>query len=307
MSVLTQNEAGNELAPLPTGSELAPGYRVINHLRRGSDFDVYDVWSDERYCQCFAKALRPDRLHKMRARHRLEVEGQLLLGSTHPHLVRAYELIESGPSAAAVLILETISGATLSVILDEARRRLPATEVAYLGQHLCSAIRYLHDRGYLHLDLKPDNIISEAGRAKVIDLSIAARPGNHHGGIGTRPYMAPEQAKGGYLGPPADVWGIGLVLYEAASGIQPFDPPDDESLSSESETNDEETYRQLSAPAPPIRTLRRLPRALSSIIDGCLRVNPAERPSVTEVSAALATITGDELPVAETGLHSATS
>jgi serine/threonine protein kinase len=117
--------------------------------------------------------------------------------------------------------------------------------------------------------------------------------------------MAPEQAKGGYIGPPADVWGIGLVLYEAASGIQPFDPPDDESVSSESATYDEGTYRQLSEPAPPIRTLRRLPPVLSSTIDGCLRMNPAERPSVAEVSAALATITGEELPVAGADLHSA--
>ncbi len=71
-------------------------------------------------------------------------------------------------------------------------------------------------------------MIAERGLAKVLDLSLARSPGRSQKGVGTLEYMAPEQARGGYLGPAIDVWGISAVLLEAATGEPPFDAPDDE-------------------------------------------------------------------------------
>ena len=74
---------------------------------------------------------------------------------THPHLVRAYELVERPQP---VLVLESLTGATLGYLIDSRASRLPHADLVYLGLQLCSAVRYLHTFGVLHLDLKPANI-----------------------------------------------------------------------------------------------------------------------------------------------------
>jgi len=174
--------------PLSPGAELAPGYTVVAHLRRGDALDVYDLWSAERACRCIGKAVGPWRGDE-RAPARLVQEGEILLSLTHPHIVRAYELLD-GP----VLVLETLTGQTVSNLVAE-DGPLRADEAAHLGQHLCSALGYLHRMGWLHLDLTPGNVIAMGGMAKLLDLSLARRPGPVPAGLGTQGYRAPEQAR----------------------------------------------------------------------------------------------------------------
>jgi eukaryotic-like serine/threonine-protein kinase len=255
--------------PLEEGAALAPGYEVVEHLRRGSRLDVYDVWSEERDCRCVAKALRPDRLHEPRSRKALLGEGRLLTSLAHPHIVRAFEIV---PRPQPVVVLETLTGHTLAQLLRGARRRLSLEDVVWLGVHLCSAMHYLHGRGFLHLDLKPSNVISEDGKARVLDLSIARPPGRARKGVGTRIYMAPEQARGGVLSEAADVWGIGVVLFEAATGRRPF-----------SGNGDGPRYPQLERRADPIREHRRVPPAFAAVVDGCLEPDPGRRPALDEL------------------------
>lgn len=259
--------------PLTEGARLARGYHVLRHLARGKALDVYDVWSDERHALCVAKAIRPDRLDDAGTRRRLRREGRLLLRLTHPHIVRAYELVNRPHP---VLALEALTGATLGYVLDTRARRLPAVDVAYLGLQLCSAVRYLHTFGVLHLDLKPTNVISEAGIAKLIDLSVARPQGLAPPGVGTRQYLSPEQARGGVLGPPADVWGVGAVLYAAGTGRRPFYGLDEETR-----------YPQLDTRAQPVGAHRRLPAQLAKAIDACLDPEPGDRPELAELSAIL--------------------
>jgi serine/threonine protein kinase len=218
------------------------------------------------------KVVRPDRRRPAGAHRRLVQEGEILLEATHPHLVRAYELI-SEPAPA--LILETIDGETLGELVGRLSRRLPAAELAHLGLHLCSAVGYLHRLGWLHLDLKSSNVVAEAGLARVIDLSVARRPGPAPAEVGTAAYMSPEQARGGDLDAAADVWGIGAVLFEAATGTAPF------------AASRPGIYRQLEEPARPVAGLRRLPRPLAAVIDSCLAPDPSSRPLIQEVEATL--------------------
>ncbi len=255
---------------------IAPGYEAIARIHRSSVFDVYDAWSAERETRCIVKALRPDRLAEPAKRRRLIAEGRLLEGLAHPGIVRGYETL-TRPEP--LVVTETLTGETLARLVERRARLLTARELAFLGLQLASAVGYLHRHGYVHLDLKPGNIVAESGRAKLIDLSIARRPGRARPGVGTWCYMAPEQARGGQVAEPADVWGIGVVLWEAACGDTPFG---DESVE----------YPQLARRAPALRSERRLPSPLAAIVDRCLEPLPGDRPSLPELRRALEPIAG---------------
>ncbi|CAN5320613.1 hypothetical protein BH20ACT9_BH20ACT9_21750 [soil metagenome] len=218
--------------------------------------------------------------------------------------MRAYETV---PGPAPVVVLETLTGATLACLLDESSdARLPLDQLGFLGVQLCSAVGYLHRHGFLHLDLKPTNIVAQDGGAKVIDLSIARRPGRARPGVGTSGYMAPEQVLGEDLTPAADVWGIGAVLFEAATGREPFEPqscPSGPSSSGrgvtggtdDSDHDDRSTAErnpQIVRPAPSVSTLRRLSRPLAAAIDACLQRDPALRPGVDGLSRELQRLLG---------------
>jgi eukaryotic-like serine/threonine-protein kinase len=276
------------------GAELAPGYEAIALLRRGGELDVYDAWSHERGARVVVKALRPDRLDRHRARERLLAEGHLLERLTHPHIVRAYETLTEPIPA---VVLETLSGRTLSRLIED--DPLGPESISHLGLQLASAVRYLHHNGILHLDLKPSNVIAEAGRAKLIDLSVARPPGPTPDGVGTWCYLSPEQARGGELGPAADVWGIGAVLYECVAGEAPFDDPDvdlgmaDGTDASGSSSPHPDRYPQLERRARPVDTSSaEIPPALSELITRCLEPEPAARPNMKDLSAALEPIAG---------------
>jgi eukaryotic-like serine/threonine-protein kinase len=258
--------------PLAAGAELAPGYEVLGHLARGEALDVYDVWSNERDCHCIAKVLRPDRAADPGPRRRLLREGRILLGFTHPHIVRAYELLR-GP----VLILETLTGGSVNDAIKLSKRRAPLPVIVQLGVHLCSAVHYLHRHDLLHADIKPANVMMDRGFSKLIDFSLASKPGRAVRGRGTRAYMAPEQARGGHISARTDVWGIGTVLYSAIVGRAPF-------------PSERGRYAQLETPADRVDAHRRLPAshaALTGIVASCLERDPALRPSVAELTDAL--------------------
>ena len=260
---------------LEAGACLAPGYHVLAHLRRGTLVDVYDCWSLTRRCRCVAKIVRPDRATDTRTARRLLREGRLLRRLEHPHIVRAYDVLRHPQPT---LVLETLTGATLSHVLQQWPRGLEPADVAILGLQLCSALHYLHASGILHLDLKPSNIIADAGSAKVIDLDIARAPGPGRG-EGTRQYMAPEQIRRAELSCTTDVWGLGVVLFEALTRRSPF------------QFDATTTYPQLEMHALNVRRYRRAaPVELTSIIDAALEPDPAARPTVDEIATALAAL-----------------
>ncbi len=164
-------------------------YELLERISSGHACDTYDAWSEERGCRVII------RIGDVRR------EGRLLNRLTHPNIVRVYEVHRDW------IVLETLSGSTL-----DALGTLERDDAIEMGRQLCSAVAYLHRKGWLHLDLKPDNLIADGGRLKVIDLSIAQPPGRVEPRTGTRGWMAPEQEQGGIVTTATDVWGIGAVL-----------------------------------------------------------------------------------------------
>lgn len=304
MTLATGVDAAVASEPFPAGTAFGPDLVLVEHLRRGRDLDVYDAWSHGRGTSAVVKMVRPDRRTSERTVARLVREGELLARLTHPHIVRCYET-RMAPLPA--LVLETLGGRTLSALLDDEELSVP--EIAFLGLHLAAAVRYLHRHDVLHLDLKPSNIIESGGRATLLDLSVARAPGHAPPGVGTWGYQAPEQITGGVLGPAADVWGLGVTLYEAATGLPAFDdpPPDDaddvssapsSTLSDWSSGSDDSCdgwdrdAPQLTRPPQPLNELRSLPEALVGLITDCIHRDAARRPAVDDVLAHLEPIAG---------------
>jgi eukaryotic-like serine/threonine-protein kinase len=257
-------------APLTAGAQLAPGYVVEAHLSRNQVLDVYEVWSAERDCQCVAKVLRPDCRSHDRRRERLEREGRLLRALAHPHLVRCYEVLAEPE---LVVVLETLGGERLDAFIAHGDRRMPAVEVAELGVQLCSGVGFLHRQGWLHLDLKPTNVIVDLGVVKLFDLSLARRPGPGRPRYGTSGYLSPEQVRGATFTEATDVFGLGCVLFEAATREAP-------------------AAGRGAGPVPPVRTRRRLPGTLAEAIDAALLEDPADRPTVQDLGAVCAAAAG---------------
>jgi serine/threonine protein kinase len=257
-------------------STAMPGYRLRQLIQRGRHYDVYDAWSDERDCRVVVKRARPG---TDAARGRILIrEGRRLLALTHPHLVRAYE-IHRQPRPA--IVLETLPGQTLGHLFVE-RGPLQSADVVQLGRQLVSVLGYLHANSLVHADLKPENATVSDGLVKLIDLSLAQPPGRWRRRAGTPGYLSPEQAGRQFVTPATDVWGLGLVLLEAACGEDPYPvgcPDYDEAVG------------PCRSPVP-LRQRRRAPRTLSDLLEAMTQIDPSRRPPMTSVRSALYAMPG---------------
>ena len=180
------------------------------------------------------------------------------------------------------VLLEYLDGPRLSTLIR--RYGVILEQLLPLALELTSALHYMAARGFVHLDVKPKNVVMSAP-PRLIDLSVAQRIediATLDSPIGTDPYMAPEQAdpaRFDELGPPADVWGLGVTLFEAITGELPFERPGDESLPPG------ERFPQISAAPAPLP--RDLPPAVAELVLATLEKSPANRPVAGEVAAAL--------------------
>lgn len=209
------------------GEEVAPGRTVLRTLGGGSRYEVCLVWDDSLFALAVAKLLRPDQAGDEKALRDLGLEVEALESLAHPNLVRCFDAVLGGLHPH--VLIEHLEGPSLRRLLKR-DGAISLEQLLPVAAHVAGALQYMASSGYVHLDVKPDNIVVGVP-PRLIDLSIARtleRAARTRGPLGTDPYMAPEQCveggERGEIGPAADAWGLGATLFHAAGGEKPFPP-----------------------------------------------------------------------------------
>lgn len=264
-------------------------YRIIAHLGSGGMGEVYRA-HDERLGRDVAiKVLPGDLLADDTARARLRREARSLSQLSHPNICTVFDFDSDGDRT--FMVIELLDGESLAERVS--RGPLGGDEVRRIGRDIASALEAAQEKGVVHRDLKPGNVIlTKKGVTKVLDFGLArvnreATPsvttqsvlsGEHS--AGTLPYMAPEQVRGEAADGRTDIYGLGATLYELATGRRPFTESQPLALAA----------AILYQPPPPPGSLgTTVDPALAGVILRCMEKDPARRfQSAAEVREALA-------------------
>jgi hypothetical protein len=276
--------------PAPTSESLALAaalagrYLLEEEIGRGGMGIVYrarDIALDRTVA---IKLLPPTFAADPELRSRFLQEARTAAGLSHPHIVPVHAVEAHG--AIVCFVMAYVPGMTLAERV-RAEGPMPAEGVTRLVREVAWALAYAHQRGIVHRDVKPENILLErgSGRALVSDFGIAqlASAGPTPRGVvrGTTRYLSPEQAGGGALDGRSDLYSLGVTAWYALTGHFPFEGENAAAL----------IVRQAAAPAPPIALARPgVPRRLAAAIDRCLaRERSARFPSGEALADALDT------------------
>ncbi len=256
-------------ANLLDGTELVAGrYRVVRWLGAGGMGRVYEAIDTELDERIALKVLRGGLSDEAIDRFRREVK--LTRRIQHRNVARMFDIGEHGHDK--FLTMELIDGVPLT---RELGRLIEWPRLRSLATQLCAGLAAAHDAGVIHRDLKPDNVMIERGTDRVVitDFGIA-RSGDEVGVtqlgalIGTPRYMAPEQLAGDEVDHRADVFSLGVMLYELATGARPWSGDNAIAIAVAQATQ---------APRP--FTAPHLPAGFAALISHCIALDPAERPS----------------------------
>jgi len=260
---------------LDEGEAIGPDRYALKSLGGGNRYEVFLVWDEQLYSLAVAKLLRPDQTGNEKALRELTEEAEVLGSLAHPVLIRSFDAVLDGERPH--VLIEHLEGPSLRRLIKRGGP-LPLEQALPLALHVAGALQYMANSGFVHLDVKPDNIVMGVP-PRLIDLSIA-RTLEHAartvGPIGTDAYMPPEQCDGeaGQIGPPADAWGLGATLFHAVSGQRPFPGGDRDAEATA------DRYPQLREDPRPLP--EHLPQELAALIGDLLNKDPAQRPSCAQ-------------------------
>jgi WD40 repeat protein len=259
-----------------------PGYRDLQVIGRGGMGLVYRATQIQLNRTVAIKTILGPHAQDPRYAVRFLAEAQAVGTLDHPHVMRVYDSGQIG--AMPYLVMEYLPGGTLADRLER-RPGLPTREAVELMHQIALGVAAAHANQIVHRDLKPANVMFDAqGQPKVTDFGLAKKLGGSdltatHAIMGTPAYMSPEQASGGskFVGPEADVWALGVMLYECLTGQRPFQG-----------TDALEVLRQVEQAEPSsVRSVNRsIPRDLELIVQKCLQREPAQRYATAKELAA---------------------
>ncbi len=252
-------------------------YRIVEKIGWGGMGVVYRAHDDQLDRDVAVKVLRAGTLADDATRRRFRKEALALAKLNHPNIATIYEFgTQDGHD---FLVMEYVSGTTLADKVETGV--LPEKELLAIGEQIAAALKEAHERGVVHRDLKPRNIVvTPNGQAKVLDFGLAKlmRPFGEittvdeltsaAGAAGTLPYMSPEQLMGEPVDSRSDIYAAGAVLYEMATGQRPFR----EALTTQ--LTDAILHK---APASPSSMNRRISPAIDNVILKALDKEPERR------------------------------
>jgi len=256
-------------------------YKILDKLGAGGMGEVYLAEDTTLKRQVALKVLPPDLAASQERLERFQREAESLAALNHPNIVHVYSVEED--EGTHFITMELVEGQPLSHLIK--RGGLPLEQIFEFAIPLADALATAHDKGIIHRDLKPANImVTDEGRVKVLDFGLAKLrqesqkqvaselPTELLTGegriIGTVPYMSPEQVEGKVVDHRTDVFSLGVVLYEMATGERPFKGDTSVSVISS-------ILKERPTQADSLRTA--LPHHLARIIRHCLEKEPARR------------------------------
>jgi Tol biopolymer transport system component len=276
---------------LPSGTRLGP-YEIVAAIGAGGMGEVYRA-RDTRLARDVAIKVLPLHLSaNSEVRARFEREAKTISSLNHPHICTLFDVGREGDTD--YLVMELIEGETLAARLT--RGALPAADVLKLGAQIADALDRAHRAGVVHRDLKPGNIMLTRSGAKLMDFGLAratglAAPSGASGSlltsgpltqsptmaapltaegtiVGTFQYMSPEQLEGKEADERSDLWALGCVLYEMATGRRAFEGRSQASLISQIMSSEPAPIAMITPLAPP---------GLDRLVRTCLTKDPEER------------------------------
>jgi predicted ATPase len=271
---------------------VVPGYEIVGLLGRGGMGVVYRAVDTQLGRPVALKFLRPEFSRDAEALDRFRREARTASSLNHPNIGTVYALDEH--EGLPYLAMELVEGQTLRAL---SAQPVPLSDLVPLIQQVSRALVVAHAAGIVHRDIKPDNVmVRPDGLVKVLDFGLArllpastaqdvtdlsplSVPGRL---VGTVHYMAPEQALRAPVGSATDIFSLGLVLYELATGQHPF--------RAESEISMLHAIAE-EEPVPATRLNPQVPAPLEALIRQMLAKDPSLRPSAAEVEATLTQLT----------------
>jgi tRNA A-37 threonylcarbamoyl transferase component Bud32 len=262
-------------------------FRVLGELGRGAMGIVYKVHDDRLDRVIALKTIRKDRFvvedePEQEVLDRFRREARAAGKLSHPGIVTIYDISEEGDDL--YIAMEFVAGESLGERM-RTMPRTPVAEAARIATRVCEALEYAHAHGVIHRDVKPDNIMCCANEdVKLTDFGIArivSGSATHTGRpLGTPRYMAPEQWRGDPVDGRADVFAVGIILYELLTGCPTF----------ATKSPSELMYRVLHEdPALPTLMNPALPAVIDPIVRRAIAREPADRyPTAGELARALA-------------------
>jgi predicted Ser/Thr protein kinase len=268
------------------GTLLAGRYRILGLLGRGGMGEVYRA-TDLTLGQSIALKFLPEEAARdQRLLERFHGEVRIARQVSHPNVCRVYDIgqIDGMP----YISMEYVDGEDLASLLLRIGR-LPADKAIETARKLCAGLAAAHDRGVIHRDLKPQNIMmNKRGDVVIMDFGLAAVAAHLTGPEsrnGTPAYMSPEQLKGAEVTPRSDVYALGLVLYELFTGKRPFEAKNVRQLLDLQESAQLTSMASIASDVDP---------SVEKVIRRCLDPDPSKRPP-TPLAVAAALPGGDPL------------
>ncbi len=292
---LSTSDSGEAPAPqeirLNSGEVFDRRFRIIEEIGRGGMGRVYKAEDTALKITVALKLILPEMSSDPSFIERFKKETVTARSISHENIIRVYDMGEA--DEAKYISMEYIKGQSLRDLIGVSGF-LTVDAALNLFKKICSGLGAAHKKGIVHRDLKPSNImVDNTGQAYVMDFGLAAAVGldfkkRKHGRAGTPQYFAPEQATGGKVDERADIFSLGIILYEMLTGVRPF----------KAKTSAEGLRKTVSdSPAPPRKIKRHIPPALEAIILRCLEKTPDDRfQSVDEIVAALDRIGPERKP-----------